>query len=319
MSTMTVYVHVSPADAALGDGRHGVLPVEVDLDSLDADSRDLFARALRETVPVELSNRGYRCPWLAEPGEPDHIWSLPEASPDALRDALRAKLDSKAAREAEVRAALAAEEARARAKLAKAHADLLAGAVELVSVYDDAVTVTGYVGGLIPRTPDIEPLIAEFERAQAERGAAERAEKERIERQQKEGEQALRQWAIEHGSERLQLMLEMGTGDWERLAHTEYYEAMAPNYGGVKFSRDVWQESGVGTPRKMPTVAELRALQAMREAAQVPGSIVSDPQLRYCVVEPETDDADAHEEKFTVLRVTLTAPDGDREYVAIRL
>jgi hypothetical protein len=334
MSTITVYVRVSPAAAVTGDGRHGILPVPIELDTLAPESRALLSEIVVDAIDYDHRNDGYQIPWLKEPAANGaywcRIWSLPAATPEAVGSALdrialaRRALEDQAA--AERQAKLQAEEREyvsALEALREGRAHLQEGTN---SINSDFVFLAAEAGKnlRIARNSDSEPLlaplIAEREAAEAvERDAGIRAKAERLALEEAEREE-LRAWAAEHGSERLRLMLETDVGDWIEIADEEWTDAHAPNYGGVKLTRAVWADSGRDKSREKPTVEELRVLKAFRAMAQTHGSLLVDPRLCWCVVAAEIDEETgeeiAAERKFAVLAVDIRVPSRSTTTVA---
>ena len=88
-----------------------------------------------------------------------------------------------------------------------------------------------------------------------------------------EGRGALITWARDHGDERLQLMIELGTGDIVRAAERAYVDAHAPE----GYSRAAYQSYPDAEERRQPTLPELVELKKMRaidpaaRAVYVPG------------------------------------------------
>lgn len=156
--------------------------------------------------------------------------------------------------------------------------------------------------------PALEEAIRAYEREQAERDA----ERARAEAEHKQGFARLREWALQHGSETLRLRIELGVGEWEKLARQEYVDAHLPTAGGVQLTRQCWIDTPRGTERRTPTAEELRALKELLELAAVEGSLIRDPRLLWCVEQEETDEdgETIPARRYAQLACEVVCPDG---------
>jgi len=157
---------------------------------------------------------------------------------------------------------------------------------------------------------------AEAARAQAvARLAAEweghRAREARDQRQ----EEDLRTWALEHGSDRMRLLLEEEHDAWRAIAEGEYLDAHTPE----GFTR--LPESYVRKDRTKPAAADILALREARALVEEDITL-SAPEMEWIVsyrpADPDDEDewaqrnsdGDVVAEKFAAITLVVTAPTG---------
>lgn len=181
--------------------------------------------------------------------------------------------------------------------------------------FRDDPRVSGLIDEVIARRNQLDA-----QKREAENVAREAAQKaQEAERERKIA--ALKTWAHEHGSGRLLTMLEMNVGDWQTIARQEYFAFAAPEYAGKRFSAHTYQSSGRDRPRERPTLEELDALKQVRRLCEKRDDL-SEAELRWCTVDAtHNDDGDEEtpEQKYCIITVAITAPDGAREVAAIKL
>ncbi|HEX9812086.1 MAG TPA: hypothetical protein VGA88_08380 [Burkholderiales bacterium] len=116
-------------------------------------------------------------------------------------------------------------------------------------------------------------------------------------------------WAKQHGSERLKLMLTLAAGDWAEVARREFMDAHAPD-GYTYGTRS-------GDPRKKPTLAELQELKRLRDLCEKSNGVLSDPTIDWVVEESEYDDEtgeQSEERRYAVAELKVHSPDGDYDW-----
>ena len=143
----------------------------------------------------------------------------------------------------------------------------------------------------------------------ARREAEEKAEAERLQKRVA-GLAALKAWALDHGSERLRLMLELQVGDWESIAQREYQDDHAPD-GYERGTRN-------GVAKKRPTLEELKELQHLQRLVEAAGGVLRSPTIDWVVAEPDYENDDEGR-KYTVAEVQVCSPDGDCTWYAREL
>ena len=315
MTTIITSINVAAAIRA-GSNAQGFAKTEIDVSTLTDEQR-------AELVRVEIGRSNEST--LRVPTNTPHVDGCVAHTSEAALAALGARIEKRR----DDQARLAKYEAEKRAQDA---AEAALRSEILAALRSGAATITRENDSAYARMPGRDPHHVAYRNAQyaefapyvtAEFGrldaiaAADLATKMAADRIQSE---TLRRWALEHGSETLRLRIEMRVGDWESLADSEYTEAYAPNYGGQKFTRAAWTESGDTVPRKKPIVAELRALKAMREACAAPGSIIDDPKLLWCTVDEALDDDGeviTEAKKYCILTVDVRVPSRGETTVAI--
>lgn len=123
---------------------------------------------------------------------------------------------------------------------------------------------------------------------------------------------AVRAWATEHGSERVQLLLEEDHKAWLAVAEDEFLEAHIPQ-GWEPYPYSV-------RDRTKPTIEDVQALRAARELTQEDSSLTH-PRMAWVVIyraatEDEIDEGDADEdgdvvdEKYSAIFLDVITPTG---------
>lgn len=122
-----------------------------------------------------------------------------------------------------------------------------------------------------------------------------------LDRQQEEarlhGITLLLDWAIQHGSERVRLLIEEGMKAWLTIAEDEFFDAHTPR-GYTRIAADQVEDSCPA-----PTAAEIHALRAARETAEIDEAL-SDVRLARI----GTASADPPMHSVTAVDLEITAP-----------
>jgi hypothetical protein len=170
--------------------------------------------------------------------------------------------------------------------------------------------------------PEAQAWLAELQeqnaRAKAEAEAAREAERAKAEAERERALAQLREWALQHGSERVRLLIEEQHRSWRVIAEEEFLRAHVPQ-GWVALD-DLG--SFAVRERTKPQVADILAL---REARALAGAepAFRDPEMRWLVVyRPATedeiedgladDDGEIVDRKFPAIVAEIVAPTGAR-------
>lgn len=339
MATMTVYVRVPASAAVLGDGRHGDLPVTLDLDTLTEAQRKGLSLAIQDTPADsrDTTPTPYLRPLIVggNPGSRGlhatrSVLSLPAATPQAIATALDdasaelvRQVAQDARREEERRAQRDEERARAEAWAAlplawRATADGVATCRPTLSRtdYHGPLAISGCVvisiGTLAEHVPAaLAEAKSEARRLDEARGAESRA---RVEAQKN----ALRAWAMARGSDRLRALIEEDFS-WEGVAEDEFFAANTPH--GFLVANDMPGDDWSRKERTKPALEEIQALRSLRRDCEGSNGVLSTPALEYAIAtyEADEDGEKPDPEKFPMLSVTITAPNGKTREVFRRL
>jgi len=189
------------------------------------------------------------------------------------------------------------------------------------AVYGDSFfvdLVDGAKNQRVYRTPDLDPFLAELiaEHDRVERAeAAEKTAKAATETAARErGVATLRQWAGEHGSDRVRAMIEMQIGDWQAVAEEEFLAAHTPQgYDAAAFRR-----SDSCAHRRKPSLPEIVELKRLRELVEASGGVLAEPLLQWHTVDAHTDEdgSDDEAEHYAATDVDVIAPTGRKLTVA---
>ena len=126
--------------------------------------------------------------------------------------------------------------------------------------------------------------------------------------------QAMRDWAEAHGTDRLHLMLELNTGDWENVAQGEFFDAHAP---------EGYMAGSIGeNERRKPSLLELQELAKLSDLAKQSEGILSSPKLYWVVKQAEYSPEpgeDIPERRYALAEIKIHAPNGASMYYSREL
>lgn len=284
------------------------MPVAVDLDTLSPEERAELARIWDGKRLYASDAEGYgstypRC--------------IPTA--DGLREMLASALATRTKRAAERAERAARQKAEAEqaalTALAMPLEDWIYGNHSVIQTphlpYSGDAEAYSAVPGIAERRTEAHALLA---RLQSEARERDRLATEAREKLDAERIAALRDWALEHGSDLLRERI-AGEYKWIGLAEEEFVALHTPEGYAAPIEVDHCSD------RTAPTLAEIHALKTLR--AKIDGNqVYSDARLLWNRIDESHDENTGEEipaEQFASLALTITAPNGSTHTVERRI
>ncbi len=315
MATVTVTVRPAVSDFVRGGYAPSRNKIDVDLDQIPPEDRNVLANCIDQRNDGSFVARAARA---AGGFEPYAAVEVAAPTVEALLSAVRAGVETQAAYAAEQAQRKAAIRAETLAVLRERKTRADHSWVDDVRYDYEEPAWPSPVDEEVKTSAEANAWTAELKtkREQSEAGAAAEAKRKREEREREEAaaearkeaqRAALRAWAQEHGSERVQLLIEENHSSWVDIAQDEFLSAHTPD--GYATLESTAKGSYRVKERTKPTADDILALREARKLCEG-NPYLSDPGMCWIVTWRDAEaDEDADEDGEVV----------DRRYPAIEI